>query len=104
MASAWSGTSASRSVARRSTPCHDGQEAGERRRLDRLDLAAKRGERGAPQPAQHVGVAPLALGPAGPELAADECSSRSSSTSTAATSRPKRSSPRAVVNGPRPLA
>ena len=40
--------------------------------LDRLDLAAQRGQRGAPQAPQHIRIAPLALGPAGPQLAADE--------------------------------
>ena len=49
-----------------------GQEARQRRRLDRLDLAAERRERGAPQAAQHVGVAPLALAAAGAKLPADE--------------------------------
>ena len=48
------------------------QEAADRRLLDRLDLLAQRGERRAPQPAEHVGVAPLALGAARTELAADE--------------------------------
>ena len=48
------------------------QEAPERGLLGRLDLAAKRGERRAPQPAQHVGVAPLALDAARPQLATDE--------------------------------
>ena len=44
----------------------------ERRLLHRLHFAAQRGERGAAQPAQDVGIAPLALGAAGAELAADE--------------------------------
>ena len=51
------------------TSCHAGQEAGERLALDRLDLAAQRGERPAPELAQHVVVAPLALDAVGPELA-----------------------------------
>ena len=70
--SACSGTSASRRVARRSTPCQRRQEAPERRLLGRLDLLAQRGERRAAQPAEDVGVAPLALGAARPQLAADE--------------------------------
>ena len=53
-------------------PVPAGQEAPERRLLGRLDLAPQRGERGATEPPQHVGVAPLALGAAGTELAADE--------------------------------
>ena len=48
------------------------QEAAERGLLDRLDLAAERGQRRAPQPAQHLGIAPLALGPTGAQLAADQ--------------------------------
>ena len=48
------------------------EEASERRLLGRLDLAAERRERRAPQPAQHVRIAPLALDAAWPELAADE--------------------------------
>ena len=48
------------------------QEAGKGDLLDRLDLLAKRGERSAADPAEHVGVAPLPLGPARPKLAADE--------------------------------
>ena len=49
-----------------------GQEARQRPLLGGLDLLAERGERGAPQAAQHVGVAPLALAPARPQLAADQ--------------------------------
>ena len=49
-----------------------GEEAAERGLLGRLDLAPEHGERRAPDPAQHVGVAPLALRPAGAELAAHE--------------------------------
>src|SRR5438046_2838011 len=45
------------------------QEAAERGLLDRLDLAAERGQRRAPQSAQDLGVAPLALGPAGAQVA-----------------------------------
>ena len=48
------------------------QEAAERRLLGGLDLLAQRGERRAAQTAQDVGVAPLALGPARPQLAADQ--------------------------------
>ena len=48
------------------------QEAGVGGLLDRLDLLAERRERRPAQPPQHVGVAPLALGPARPELASDE--------------------------------
>ena len=46
-----------------------GQEPGQGLGLDRLDLAAQRGQRAAPQLAQHVVVAPLALDAVGPELA-----------------------------------
>jgi len=48
------------------------QEAAERGLLGRLDLAAQRGERGAAEAAKHLGVAPLALAAARPELAAQE--------------------------------
>ena len=48
------------------------EEPPERRLLHRLHLAPQCGERRAAQPAQDVGVAPLALRPARPELAADE--------------------------------
>ena len=74
-----SGTSTSRS---RSTPgarrrmavdaLPAGQERGERALVGRLDLLAQRGQRGAAQAAQDLGVAPLALGAAGAQLAADE--------------------------------
>ena len=57
-----SGTSASRSVARRSIPCHAGRKRPKRRLLGGLDLFAQRRERRAAQAAQDVGVAPLALG------------------------------------------
>ena len=48
------------------------EEPPERRLFGRLDLAPQRRERGAPQTAEHVRVAPLALEAAGTELAADE--------------------------------
>ena len=48
------------------------QEAGELLLLNGLDLLAQRRERRAPQPAEHVGVAPLALAPAGTKLPANE--------------------------------
>ena len=49
-----------------------GEEAPERRLLGGLDLAPQHRERGAPDSAEDVGLAPLALGAAGAELAADE--------------------------------
>ena len=49
-----------------------GKEPGQRLAARRLDLPAQAGERSAPQPPEHVGVAPLALGAAGPKLAAHE--------------------------------
>ena len=48
------------------------QEAAEGGLLGRLDLAAERGERGSAEAAEHLGVAPLALAAARPELAAHE--------------------------------
>ena len=48
------------------------QEPAERRLLRGLDLLAKRSEGRTAKATQDVGIAPLALGPAGPELAADE--------------------------------
>ncbi len=48
------------------------QEAGELTGVGRLDLAAQAGEAGAPHPAQHFGVTPLALGAAGQQLAANQ--------------------------------
>ncbi len=81
------------------------QEAAERGLLDRLDLAPQRRERGAAQPAQHVGVAPLALAAAGPQLAAHELLlALEPGAGRGSTSRPKRSFASAVVNGPRPRA
>ena len=47
-------------------------EAAERVGVDRFDFLAQPGERPAAQAAQDVGVDPLALGAAGPELALDE--------------------------------
>ena len=47
-----------------------GQEAGERARIDRLDLLSQRGERAPPELAEHVAVAPLPFDAIGPELAA----------------------------------
>src|SRR5207302_8241801 len=49
-----------------------GFEARERPVVDRLDLLAQHRERGAAQTAKHLRVAPLALGPAGPQLTAHE--------------------------------
>ena len=48
------------------------QEAGEAVAVGGLDLAAQVGEAGAAHPAQDVGVAPLALGAARQQLAADQ--------------------------------
>ena len=48
------------------------EEAGERLRLDRLDLSAQRGQRPPAQLAQHVAVAPLPPDALGTELAADD--------------------------------
>ena len=78
----------------RPTPCHAGQEARERRRVDRLDLVAHRRERAAAQHAQHARVAELALDTSRPELAehdppvgleAHECIARSRRRHTEAT-------------------
>ena len=86
-------------------PCQLRQEAAERRLLGRLDLAPQRGERRAAQPAQHVGVAPLALDAAGPELAADELlRALELARGAASTSTPNAAFASAVVNGPRPRA
>jgi len=49
-----------------------GQEPRQCLLLDGLDLLAECGQRGAAQAAQHVGVAPLALGAARSQLAAHE--------------------------------
>ena len=49
-----------------------GQEAPERLLVDRFHLAAQGCERRAPQPSQHVGVAPFALDAARPQLAANQ--------------------------------
>ena len=48
------------------------EEAGERALVGRLDLLAQGGERRAAQAPQHLGVAPLALGAARPQLAAHQ--------------------------------
>ena len=59
-------------LARRGDAVPRRQEPAERRRVDGLDLAAQPGERPAPEEAEHLRVAPLALDAAGPELAAQE--------------------------------
>ena len=51
-------------------------EARQRALVGGLDLLAQRGQRGAPQPPQHLGVAPLALGAARAQLAAHELARR----------------------------
>src|SRR5258708_39974300 len=48
------------------------QEAGEPALVGGLDLLAKRRQRGAAQAAKHLDVAPVTLGPAGPQLAAND--------------------------------
>ena len=48
------------------------QKAAEGGLLRRLDFLPQRRQRGPPQPSKHVWIAPLALGPAWPQLAADE--------------------------------
>ena len=48
------------------------QKAAERRLLGRLDLAAECSQRGAPEPPQHLRVAPLALATTRTQLAPDE--------------------------------
>src|SRR5207244_13614314 len=48
------------------------QESGELALIDRLGLVAQVGEARPPHAAQDLGVAPLALGAAGEELAPDE--------------------------------
>jgi len=55
-----------------------GQEPAQRALVDRLDLLAKPRETRAPQPAQDVGVAPLALGASGAQLPAREVEARQS--------------------------
>ena len=61
------------------------EEAGQRGAVDRLDLAAQRGERPAAELAQHVVVAPLALHAAGAELAGTTRPSPTSASSAART-------------------
>ena len=53
-------------------PLPGGQELGEGRRIDRLDLAAKGGERAAAQLSEDLDVAPLAPDTVGTELAAND--------------------------------
>ena len=64
------------------------QEARQRDRLDRLDLAPQPRQRPAPERAQHLRVAPLALGAARPELAARARSRRPTSRSSASSTTP----------------
>ena len=75
-------------------PCHSGQEAGQGRAVDRLDLLAERGQRPAAELAEHVGVAPLPLDAVGPELAPDDAAlaarAPSSTSRTGSRGRPKR--------------
>ena len=49
-----------------------GQEPGQRRCVDRFDLAPQACQRPAPEDPEHLRVAPLALGAAGPELAQED--------------------------------
>ena len=56
----------------RSTPCQLGQEARQRALVGRLDLRPQRGQGGAAQAPQHLGVAPLARRAARPQLAAHQ--------------------------------
>ena len=53
-------------------PLPGGRKARERLSLDRLDLTAQRRERRAPQPPEHLRIAPLAFTPPGAQLAAHE--------------------------------
>ena len=53
-------------------PLPGGHEARERALVGGLDLLAQGGQRGAPQPPQHLGVAPLALRAARAQLAAHQ--------------------------------
>src|SRR4029077_11094767 len=57
---------------RRADALPRGQEPAEGRRLDGLDLLAQRGEGPLTELTQDLGVAPLALGAVGPELAAQQ--------------------------------
>ena len=54
------------------TPCQAGRNRAERGRVDRLDLAAQPRQRPPAEQPQDLGVAPLALGAARPELAAEQ--------------------------------
>ena len=53
-----------------------GEEPGERRRIDRLDLPAQPGQRSPAQQPEHLGVAPFPLRAARPELAPQQGSGR----------------------------
>ena len=79
-------TSTSASSPRRPAPdaVPAGQEAGQGAGVDRLHLAAQRGQRAAAQLAQDVVVAPLALDAVGPELAPHDAGPRPISASSAA--------------------
>ena len=78
-----------------------GEEAGQLALVGGLDLAPQVGEAGAAQAAQHLGVAPLALGPARQQLAAHQLAARARARAAPATGR-RRSAARAapVGNGP----
>ena len=56
----------------RVTPCHVVKQSRERARLDRLDFLTQLRQRAPADDAQHLRVAPLALRPAGAELAFHE--------------------------------
>ena len=58
------------------TPCHAGRNRANVSASTGSTSRRSRGERSAPQPAQHLDVAPLALEAVGPELAGDDTAER----------------------------
>ena len=95
------------SLARYAVPGRE--EPRQRGRLDRLDLAAQGGQRAAPEPAQHLDVAPLSDDATRSELAqhdlpppsaASPSASARSTPSTRSTGNARRRPTSAAVNGP----
>ena len=102
-ASPWSGTSASRRVARRSIPCQEGRKRASAS-LSTGSTSRRRAARDARRRRRRTSGSHHSRSlPPGRSSPRRSSSSRSSSASTADTSRPKRSFASAVVNGPRPL-
>ena len=87
----------------RPTPCHAGRKRPNAAATDRLDLGAQHGQRAPAELPQHLRIAPLPLGTARPELAADQAAvghHRVHHRAERAVSKPNRSATSRSRNGP----